>query len=86
MATVVFIVCAVASIACAVLLGRGYLRTRTRLLLWTSLCFTGLAVNNLILVADKVFFTSRDFGVARSATFLGALCILLFGMIWDSRA
>lgn len=85
MATAVFILCAVTSIVCAVLLARGYLQTRTRLLLWTSLCFIGLAVNNLILVADEVIFTQRDFQVARGASALAAVAVLLFGMIWDSR-
>ena len=86
MATAVFIVCALTSIICAVLLARGYFLTRTRLLLWTSLGFAGLAVNNLLLVADEVIFTSRDFAVARSATALAGVAILLFGLIWDSRS
>lgn len=84
MATAVFVLCALTSITCAVLLARGYFRTRTRLLLWTSLGFVGLAANNLLLVADEVIFTSRDFAVARSATALAGVAVLLAGLIWDS--
>lgn len=84
MATVVFALCAVTSLVCASLLGRGYLRTRTRLLLWTSLCFAGLAANNLLLVADELIFTDRDLGAVRGATAVAGLAVLLFGLIWDS--
>ena len=54
LAIAVYLLCAATSLACAVLLLRGYLRTRARFLLWSSLCFACLAVNNLILFVDKV--------------------------------
>ena len=85
MAETVYILCALTSIACAALLLRGYARSRTRLLLWSSLCFVGLALNNVLLFLDKVVFAGGpDLTLARSLTALGALLVLVYGLIWDS--
>lgn len=82
MAEAVYLLCSVASLVCAVLLLRSYLRNRMRLILWTSLCFVGLTANNVMLFIDlAVFPTSVDFSAARSLTALVAVCVLLYGMI-----
>ena len=52
MATIVYILCALTSSLCAVLLLRRYARSRLRLLLWSGLCFIGLALNALLLIVD----------------------------------
>ena len=54
MAEVVYILCALTSLACAVLLIRGYRRSRSRLLLWSCLGFVALAANNVLLFVDLV--------------------------------
>jgi hypothetical protein len=85
MAETVYILCALTSIACAALLLRGYARSRTRLLLWSSLCFVGLALNNVLLFLDKVVFAhGPDLTLYRSLTALAALLVLVYGLIWDS--
>ena len=85
MAETVYILCALTSIACAALLLRGYARSRTRLLLWSSLCFVGLALNNVLLFVDKVIFENGpDLTLFRSLTALAAVLILVYGLIWDS--
>jgi Family of unknown function (DUF5985) len=84
-AEVVYALCAATSLACAVLLLRGYAAGRVRLLLWTGLCFAGLFVNNVLLFLDKVVITDVDLSLARSATALGAVVILLYGLIWETR-
>ena len=40
------------SILCAFLLIRSYRAHKTPLLLWSSLCFVGLALNNVLLFVD----------------------------------
>ena len=55
----VYMLCAATSLACAVLLLRGYRRSGARFLLWSSLCFVGLALNNVILFVDKVVLPAR---------------------------
>jgi hypothetical protein len=85
MAEAVYVLCALASIACAALLLRGYLASRTRLLFWSSLCFFGLALNNVLLFVDLVLIRDVDLTLARAGTALVALMVLVFGLIWESR-
>jgi hypothetical protein len=86
MGAVIYALCALSAMVCAALLLQAYRRRGYRLLLWSGLCFAGLTVNNLILVADKVIFpTSIDLSVARSAVSLVAVSVLLFGLIWDAE-
>jgi hypothetical protein len=81
---IVFFLCLATSVLCMVLLVRGCLQTRAPLLLWSSLCFVGLALNNLFLVVDLVLFPSIDFFPARQAASLVAVAVLLYGFIWET--
>lgn len=85
MANLVYSLCALTSIVCAVFLIRGYLGTRSRLLLWSSLCFVGLVVNNLLLVFDRIFVPDVDLHTLRLVTALVAMALLVYGLIWESR-
>jgi hypothetical protein len=85
MGAVIYTLCAVAALACALLLLRAYMRGGYRLLLWSGLCFVGLTANNLLLVADKVIFPAVDLSAARSGFALAAVSVLLFGLIWDTE-
>lgn len=85
MADAVFLLCAATSLACAVLLLRGYARNRVSLLLWSSLCFVGLAVNNMLLVVDLVIIPGRDLSIIRHSSAIVALALLVFGLVWDSE-
>jgi len=79
----VYLLCVLTSATCAILLGRSYLRTRKRLLLWSSLCFVLLAANNLVVVIDLAILPAIDLRLLRHALALGAVLLLLFGFIWD---
>jgi hypothetical protein len=82
----IYVLCAVTSLACAVLLFRGYLRSRTRLLLWSGLCFVGLLINNVMLFIDKVVYPNVDVWVPqRSLVALAGLLMLLYGLVWDTE-
>jgi len=85
MAETVYLLCAATSMACAALLFRGYRRQRTRLLLWSSLCFGLLAFNNTLLLVDLIVAPEIDLSVWRSLTALAGVGVLLFGLIWQSR-
>lgn len=85
MAEAVYILCALTSVACAVLLLRGYSRSRLRLLLWSGLCFAALAVSNLVLFADLVVFQGVDMSLWRSSLALVGIATLLYGLIWDAQ-
>ncbi len=82
---VVYAVCALTSMLAAGLLARGYLRSRAALLLWSTLCFVGLALNNVILFVDKVVAPDVDFSLARGLSGFVAVALLLYGLIEESR-
>jgi hypothetical protein len=84
--SIVYVLCALTSIACALLLVRGYRRSRVALLLWSSLCFVGLAINNLLLFVDLVLLrTQVDLSIWRSVPALIGFGLVLYGMIQEIR-
>ena len=85
MAQIIYLLCAVAALICAVLLFRAYLRGRYRLLLWSGLCFAGLTINNLILVLDKVVLVGADLSIWRTSVAVVAMAVLLYGLIWEAE-
>jgi hypothetical protein len=84
MAAIIYSLCALTALGCAILLLRGYRRSRYRLLFWSGLCFAGITVNNVLLVLDKVAFPDIDLALPRILVQLVAMGVLLFGLIWDS--
>ena len=59
--------------------------SRVRLLLWSSLCFVGLALNNMLLFADFMVGPSIDLSMPRNFAALAGLTVLVLGFIWDSK-
>ena len=84
MAESVYVLCALTSTACAVLLLAAYRRSRARLLLWSCLCFAFLAVDNLLLVVDLGIVQGTDLSVPRVSVALAGLVLLLYGLIYDT--
>jgi hypothetical protein len=79
----VYLLCLLTSGACAWLLARSYLRTRTQLLLWSSTCFALLAANNLVVVFDLVVWPEAvDLRLPRLLFSLAAVASLIWGFIW----
>lgn len=79
-----YVIAVLSSGACAVLLFRGYLRRRVRLLMWSSVCFVGLTINNVALFVDLVVLPDIDLRLARLIPALLGMTVLLIGFIWDS--
>jgi hypothetical protein len=79
-----YVVAVLSSGACVVLLFRGYVRRRIRLLMWSGVCFIGLTINNVALFVDLVLFPDIDLRVARLIPALLGMMVLLYGFIWDS--
>lgn len=84
MEKIIYSLCAFTALLCAVLLLRGYLRSRFRLLLWSGLCFVTLTVNNVLLVLDTLVFTAVDLSTWRLVLGLGAVLLLLTGLVLES--
>jgi hypothetical protein len=83
---VVYILCALTSLVCAVLLLRSYRRSRVRLLLWSGLCFACFALNNLLLIIDVRVLPEQDLSVVRSLPSLLGIALLLYGLVWETDA
>lgn len=83
MAEAVYLLCAITSSLCAALLFRGYRANRTRLLFWSSLCFVGLAFNNVLLFIDLVIVPDVDMRLLRHLPALAAMMVLLIGLIME---
>lgn len=84
-AEVVYLLCALTSVLCAALLVRGWRQSRTRLLLWSSLCFVTLAVNNALLFVDLVLVQNADLAIPRTMLALAGIGVLIYGLVWDTR-
>jgi hypothetical protein len=85
MAGLIYGLCALTALLCAVLLLLAYRRSNYKLLLWSGLCFVGLTLNNILLVIDKLVIPYYDLSMWRSVGSLVSLAVLLYGLIWDSK-
>ena len=84
-ADIVYLLCAFTSLACAVLLLRGYRRSRVRLLFWSGLCFVGLFLNNLLLFVDLRVVPQVDLALIRVLPAVAGVGMLLYGLIWEGE-
>ena len=83
---VLYLLAALTSIACMVLLFRGYARNGARLLLWSALCFVGLSINNVLLFFDFVIFPVEvDLRLWRLAAALAGVLFLLYAFVWEAE-
>lgn len=85
MAEIVYILCALTSLACAILLGRAYRANRVPLLFYSALCFAGITVTNVLLCVDLLFL-GKDISLAwiRAAVALVSVLTLLYGLIFKA--
>jgi hypothetical protein len=83
MAATVYVLSALISLACALLLLRSYAQARTGLLLWAAVCFLGLTLNNALLFVDKIVVTDVDLSLWRTIPALAGTLALVFGLLWE---
>ena len=85
MRSLVYILNSVTFATCSTLLGRAYWRVRQRLLLWSALCFAGLAMSNLLIFVDLVMLPQTDLYLLRLTTAAVSMLLLVFGLIWEGE-
>lgn len=86
LATLIYVVSFVSSAICAALLLRSYFRNRTRLLLWSGICFIFFALNSLSVILDFVLLPPDvDLGLVRVTTLLIGVLALLYAFIWETN-
>ncbi|HEY4009610.1 MAG TPA: DUF5985 family protein, partial [Acidobacteriaceae bacterium] len=66
-AAVVYLLGMFVALACGLLLARGYRQSRYRLMLWSSICFLGLALSGALLFVDLTLLTTIDLHLVRRA-------------------
>lgn len=79
----IYLLCFVASAACAGFLAHAYFRDRMRVLLWSAAAFSLLAVDNLLGAIDSLFEPKADFFLYRALTVLLAVTLLIYGFVWE---
>lgn len=84
MGPIIYLLCALTSLGAAVLLWRGYRRSRQRLLYWSALCFAIMAVSNGLLILDLVVLPDVYLLPWRSGVNQISLLVLIYGLIFES--
>ena len=82
---VLTLLAAITSLACMLLLFRGYAATGVRLLLWSALCFVCLTANNALLFVDLLVFPQLDLRGYRLGASLAGVLFLLYGFVWEAE-
>lgn len=86
LASLVYLLGAIVTALCAVLLLRGYFRSRSRLLLWSGLCFVGLTISHTLLFVDLVLLPSeQSLYLWRLSTAAGGMLLLVYGLVFESE-
>ncbi len=81
MAFFVYILCAVTSMACSVLLLRQYRRSRSALFFNSGVAFLCFATANVVLFIDLVVLPEVDLKIWRNLVNLTGVILLLFTLI-----
>lgn len=86
MASLVYLLGALVTAVCAILLLRGFARSRSRLLLWSGLCFAGLTVSNALLFIDLgLLGPAQSLYMWRLGTAAAAMLLLVYGLVFESE-
>jgi Family of unknown function (DUF5985) len=85
MAAAVYLLGVLVTFSCGALLLRAYTRVSKRLLLWSSICFFGLALSNLLVFLDLVVLPAVDLYFWRLLTAAASMLALLYGLIWEGE-
>jgi len=80
-AKIVYLLCALTSLACTSLLLRHYFRTRLPLLFWSGFGFLLFAGSNVLLFIDLVLVPESDLSVWRNCITLAGVIVLLYGLL-----
>ena len=85
MTTALYILTCITTLLCAILLLRAFVQVRKRLLFWSGLCFVGLTISNIFVVADFVLFPNVDFYTYRLGSKAISMACILYGLLWESE-
>jgi hypothetical protein len=84
-ASVLYGLCALTALGCAALLLRAYRRSKSALLLWSGLCFSGLMISNIVLIVDKLLVPEVNLLPVRLIVTALSMLLLLYGLVYRSE-
>jgi len=84
MAKIVYLLCSATALACSILLLRGFLSSKVRLLLWSGLCFAFLFLDNIFLFYDQIVVPDVNLALWRSPAALIGVSLLVYGLVWET--
>jgi hypothetical protein len=85
MGYLVYVLCALTSLGCTLLLFGRYQKARVKLLFWSGLAFLAFTVTNILLFVDLVVFGPEiDLVIWRNAFTLAGIMVLLYALIKDN--
>ena len=84
MAETVYIVCAITSLLCSVLLLKRYGQSRSDLLLWSGVAFLCFTIAGILLFVDLALVPQMDLMMYRNLTTLAGVLVLLYALIADT--
>jgi hypothetical protein len=85
MQSILSIVGGLVAALCAVLLIRGFFRSRQPLLFWSSLCFVGLATTNVLAYFDLAAGDPPSMYTLRLVVSAASLLLLVYGLVFRSE-
>lgn len=85
MALLIYSLCALTALACALLLFQSWRRNGSRMLWWSGVCFLLLACSNSALVLEAALFPGVALWPLRHALSLAGISALLYGLIFAER-
>ena len=83
MRAVVYLLSFATNLVCAILLLRAYQRVLKRLLLWSGLCFAGLALSSAMVFVDLIVVPEVDLFPLRLLVGIAAMALLIYGLIFE---
>lgn len=84
-AAFVYILCTMTSGSCAALLFRRSRTAQSRLLFWSGASFACITIANVLLFVDLILFPQNDLLLLRNLVNLASICLLLYGLIWETK-
>lgn len=85
MGQIVYVLCALTSLGCTLLLMGRYRKSKVDLLFWSAVAFFTFTVTNVLLYLDLVVIPNVDLVLWRNGfTFVGVL-VLLYGLIRNTN-
>ena len=84
MAAVVYLLCALTSLLCAIMLFKAFTKSKFRLLFWSSMGFTGFAMSNVLLFLDVVIFPDVTFIINfRTIPAVIGMIVMIYGLVME---